>query len=180
MHCTLWMLLIPCFALAQDTPITFTKSFTRKMEKAQIAFFEPVELWLHVVPMRSDGFMRYDLVLQNDRNTFEMRIRVRRKNEGSQDWPIHVEVPRLASSVSTNYPDSQVRVTVPDSAFMATHFNAHGGTFANFTPKRGFSEKPYGSIITLVHRERPAVDVVVLYEDPSYSPLDAFRNIRYR
>lgn len=147
------------------------------MEKAQIDFYEPVELWLHVVPRAQDAFMRYDLVLQNDRNTFEMRIRVRQKDE---EWPHHVEVPRLAASISTNAPDSEVRITVPDSTFLQTHFNAQDGIFADFTPKRDFSGKRFGSLITLDHRERPSIDVVVLYDDEHYKPLDAFRNIRYR
>lgn len=141
-------------------------------------YLESVEQWLHVVPDDRDQFMKYDLVLENDRNDFEVRYRIRRGRHSR--LPLHVEVPRLASSIASNQDGSEIHMTFPDSTFLMTHFNARSGIFADFAPKAAFSEKPYGTLVCLGNDEDACVDIVILRYNPDYNALDAFRNIRFR
>ena len=167
------------FALPCGAQITFTKSFTKKLDRASLEYYETVEEWLHVTPLESDAYMQYDLVLQNDRNDFEVRYRVRRLNKYWNRIPQQVEIGRLLASIAANGEESEIQMEFPASQYLREHFNADQGLFAHFTPKRSFSEKPYGTLISLYAEDKAIVDVVLLYNDPDYNARDQFRSLRF-
>ena len=157
--------------------LVFTRDFTEKMHRANLKFVEPVELWLHVYPLDGDAFMRYDLVLQNDRNDFEMRFRLRFPEGTRADVPQNVEASRLLASISSNTDGSEIQMEIPDTAFWQAHFNAHDGMIAHFVPKADFSEKSYGTLISILSLDSVIVDVIILRNDGNYHPMEAFRNL---
>lgn len=67
--------------------ITYTVAFTQALEKAGISYAEPVEQWLHVTLPPEHEFMKYDLVLQNDRNDLEFRYRIQSGRYAESDVP---------------------------------------------------------------------------------------------
>lgn len=168
------------FAFQSSAQITFTRSFTKKLERASLEYLEPVEDWMHVVPLRSDDYMQYDAVLQNDRNDFEARYRIRRINARWRRIPQNIEVGRLVASIATNIGDSEIAMEFPDEHYLREYFNADQGLFAHFTPKLSFSEKPYGTFISLYAEGRAVVDIVLLYHDHEYRAVDQYRSLRFR
>lgn len=159
--------------------IVHTRSFTKKLQRASLEYLETVEQWLHVVPLQRDDFMHYDLVLEDDRGEFEMRFRIRRINKQWRQVPQNVEIGRLAASISSNLDDAEIRMEFPDEDFLRSHFNADQGLFAHFQPKTSFSNKPYGTLVSLFAEDKAVVDVILLYRNETYVPVDHFRNVRF-
>lgn len=172
-----------CFCLVGgllgQSEIVHTRSFTKKLQRASLEYLEPVEQYLHVVPLQRDEFMQYDLVLEDDRGEFEMRFRIRRINKHWRQIPQHVEIGRLVASMATNMDDADIAMEFPDPEFLRMHFNADEGLFAHFQPKASFSDKPHGTLVSLFAQDKAVVDVVLLYRDPQFIPVEQFRNVRF-
>ena len=164
----------------QTDPITYTASFTKTIERLGIEIYEPVEEWLHVHPLDKDDFMKYDLVLQNDVNDFEARYRIRPFRGKWKRIPQQIEVNRLASSIASNDPPSDIYMSFPDSLYAREIYNAQSCHIARFVPKRSFSEKPYGAILSIKSDDGTAVDIIILTYDPDYNPYSDLRHIRFR
>ena len=124
--------------------------------------------------------MKYDLVLQNDINDFETRYRIRPYKGKWKRTPQNIEIGRLASSIATNDPEADIYMAFPDSTFAREEFNAVSCHIARFVPKQSFSEKPYGSILSIRADDGTAVDVIVLTYDPEYNPYSDLRHIRFK
>lgn len=167
-------------AQTSDDPIVYTASFTKKIQKAYLDVYEPVESWLHVYPMSRDSFMRYDLVLQNDRNDFEVRYRIRLERGRWKNTPQFVEFQRVLSSIATNDPEADIRLLKPEKAFFEEAFNATDGAIAYFTPKFSFSEKAHGALISITDAGNAAVDIVILYNEDEYDAYRSFRHLRFQ
>jgi len=159
--------------------IVYTSSFTRKIDKAGIELYTPVEEWLHVYPLDRDSFMSYDLVLQNDINDFEVRYRIRPDNSRWRKIPNELEFKRLLSHIATNDTEANIHVMIADSSFAREHFDASTCRFVHFTPKAGYSEKPYATLITLKSDYDVAIDIILLHYNPTYDPKESFRNVRF-
>lgn len=177
--CVIFTLFL-CQSPAMSAQIVYTASFTRKIDKAGIDLYKPVEEWLHVYPLDRDSFMTYDLVLQNDINDFEVRYRIRQDKGKWRRIPNEIEFKRLLSSVATNDPEASIRVYIPDSTFAREHFNAASCHFADFIPKIGYSEKPFATLISLYSDDNVGIDIVLLHYDPDYDPMESFRNLRFQ
>lgn len=160
--------------------IIYTASFTRKIEKAGIEIYKPVEQWLHVYPLERDSFMSYDLVLQNDVNDFEVRYRIRPDVPRWRNIPNEIEFKRLTSHLATNDPEADIRISIQDTSFARENFNASTCYFAQFIPKQGFTEKPYATLVTLRSDDDVAVDIILLHYQPDYDPEGSFRNLRFQ
>lgn len=167
-----------CLPVAVTGQIIYTAAFTRALEQAEIEYAEPVEQWLHVTLSPRHEFMEYDLVLQNDRNDFEVRYCIDNKHRTS-DIPPSIAVSRLLASIASNAETEAITVKIPTDDFLKQAFNAERGMIAYFTPKFEFSEKTYGALLSLYSADRSAIDIVLLYQDPLYDPLTMFRNIRF-
>ena len=166
--------------VAASAQIIHTASFTRALEAAGIGYAEPAEQWLHVTLPPEDGYMDYDLVLENDRNNFEVRYRIQHRAGPDKAVPASVEVARLVASIASNAPGSEIRILIPPDTMLREAFNADRGIIAYFTPKSDFSEKQFGALLSLYSSGRPGIDIVLLYYDAEYDPLRMFRSVRYR
>lgn len=158
--------------------ITYTAAFTRLLEKAGMEYAEPAEQWMHVTVPPIDDYMDYDLVLENDKGDFEVRYAFHREKPENRTPP-SVEVARLVASIATNDPETEIRIQIPADTFLRQVFNADFGLIAHFIPKEDFSMKPYGALISLYAEGRSGIDVVLLYRDPDYNPLEMYRSIRF-
>jgi hypothetical protein len=175
-----------CFAVfwisvdALSAQIIYTSTFTKTLETAGITYIEPLEQWLHVTIPPDHDYMRYDLVLQNDRNDFEVRYHVYSGRNAQKSVPPFVEVSRLVSSIASNNELHEIRVTIPPDDLLQEVFNADRGVIAYFTPKEEFSEKPYGALLSLYAGEHRGIAVVLLYSNMEFDPITAYRSIYFR
>jgi hypothetical protein len=156
--------------------LIYTLDFTRALAKAGIEYAEATEQWLHVVFPPYHVFMDYDLVLQNDRNDYEIRYHIRTLDEGI---PPTVAVSRLVASIASNAEIYDIHVKVLTEEFLKNAFNAERGVIAYFKPKEEFSEKPFGALLSLYTHDKPAIDVILLYRNPTYDPLKEYRGVRF-
>jgi hypothetical protein len=159
--------------------VIHTAAFTKTLTAAGLEYVEPVEQWLHVTMPPAHDFMDYDLVLQDDRNEFEVRYRIHDAGTDMPEVPPAIEVSRLIASIASNKDMHDIHVSIPPSAYLSEVFNADDGLIVRFIPKAEFSEKAYGALWTLYAKGRPAVDVILLYNDPAYHPLTMYRNLRF-
>ena len=172
------LILLLCFgSVGAWTQIIYTASFTHALRQAGIEYAEPVEQWLHVTIPPDDEFMEYDLVLQNDRNDFEVRYHFADENSAI---PASIAVSRLVASIAVNDEAQNIVVRIPPEEFLKDAFNADRGVLVQFTPKETFSEKRHGAFLSLYADGRPSVNVVLLYMDQSFDPLTMYRSVRYR
>jgi hypothetical protein len=160
--------------------IIYTASFTRLLHDAGIEYAAPAESWLHVTIPPEDDYMDYDLVVENDRNDFEVRYRIHRQSAQSKQTPASVEVARLVASIASNEPETEIRITIPPDGLLKEAFNADRGVIGYFTPKPDFSEKTFGALVSLYQSSESAIDIVLLYNDPEFDPLGMYRSIRFR
>lgn len=182
-HLAGWLLIWICgysLPTGASGQIVYTAAFTHLLDHAGLEYFTNTEEWLHVTIPPEDVYMDYHLVLENDRNDFEVRYHISDSSNTKSVTPAAVEVARLVATIATNDENSIIRIQIPPDALLHTVFNADRGILAYFTPKADFSEKPHGAILSLYKDNRPDVFIVFLYYDPAYSPLTQFRNIRYR
>ena len=56
--------------------------------------------------------------MQNDRNDFEVRYRIRPEKGRWENTPQYVEFQRILSSIATNDPEADIRLLKPDRAFL--------------------------------------------------------------
>lgn len=167
---------VSAFTTSAAGQLVYTAEFTRALHRAGISYAQPAEQWLHVVLPPRHEFMVYDLVLQNDRNDFEVRYCIRRTDSGI---PPSVAVSRLAASISSNSEAHDIVVKIPPDEFLREAFNAERGVIVYFIPKKEFSEKPFGALLSLYSEGRHAIDVVLLYQDPKFDPLYTYRGVRF-
>jgi len=168
------------FPVLVSAQITYTAAFTKTLYEAGIEYAAPTEQWLHVVLPPEDDYMDYNLVLENDRNDFEVRYRIQQHTRPDQAIPASIEVARLVASIASNAPETEIRIQIPPDSLLQKAFNADRGIIAYFTPKFDFSEKPYGALISLDMLGGTGIDVILLYYDPAYDPLYTFRSVRFR
>ena len=168
------------FYLNATGQITYTRSFTDRLQEAHLEYYKPVETWHHVSPKRKDRYMQYDLVLVNEENDLELRYMIKPYADDAVDQYPHVETMRLIQHVATNDEEADIRVLMPDSETLARRFNAEWGLCQYFTPKRTYSEKPFGALITLYAKGKAMIQVVILYQDASYDPFESFHFLKFR
>lgn len=174
-----------CFAVlwismdALSAQIIYTSAFTKTLEKAGISYIEPLEQWLHVTIPPGHDYMEYDLVLQNDRNDFEVRYHVNSGRNTQKSAPPFVEVSRLVANIASNNELHDIRVTILPDNLLKDVFNADRGVIAYFTPKAEFSEKPFGALLSLYADERRGIEIVLLYSHPEFDPVTAYRSIYF-
>jgi hypothetical protein len=156
--------------------VVYTAHFTKKLRQAGVEYAAPTEQWLHVVNPPQDEYMDYDLVLVNDRNDLEIRYRI---GEVPEMAPPSVEVTRLVATLASNADINDIVVKIPPPGFLKEAFNAEAGVIVYFTPKAEFSQKPYGALLSLYLQDRPGMNVVLLYIDPSFDPLNSYRSLRF-
>ena len=171
---------IACAGHITAQELVYTRAFTDALEAQGLDYYEPVETWLHVTKHREDHFMDYTVILENDINDYEVRYRLRGRASAAEAFPPKIEIVRLISSISVNDEEADIRIRIPEQDFAHEHFNAEAVAFGDFTPKRSFSEKPYGTYISLYSSRYGSVDVILLYYDGEMDPLASYRNLRFR
>lgn len=148
--------------LAQEA-ITYTKSFTTKLQRNGIDFFQPVERWLHVANIKKDDYMKYDLVLQDEAD-LEVRVRIIEDSKLFSKHP-HIEVMRMMATMATNDQDADILISQMDPEMVSEVYSADWGLFADFVPKIGFSTYPKGRVLCLYKEGRALVNYIILHDE---------------
>ena len=172
--------LLSVSTFGQVEPLIYTSKFTRLLKKAELEFFKPVEVWLRIKPVQRDRHMRYDLILHNEVNDFEVRYRILPSGRSKMETYPHIEASRLAASLASNADNSEIRVQVPDPAFVRETYNADWCTVHSFVPKASNTEKSFGSLLSILAEDQAMVNIVLLYDDPEYNVLEQFRQVRFQ
>lgn len=160
--------------------LIYTHHFSELLLEAHLDYYKPLEEWYHVSPKVKDDFMKYDLVLVNEDNDLEIRYYIKPYEDDALDQFPHVSMIRLMQHIATNDENAEIKVKILDQPYLQDRFNADWGMCQYFIPKRSYSDKPFGSLISLYAKGKSTAYAVVLYRDIEYDPLEKFVFLRYR
>ena len=142
---------------------TFSKGFTKKLQRAGIEFYTPADQWLKLTSQKKDRFLKYDAVLESP-GAFEMRVLI--KNE-SRNRPIHphVEMIAMINSISTNNEDANIRIAQFPEEHVRFQYHADWGIYSDFVPKTSFSTYTKGRVLSLYKEGQALATCIILYDD---------------
>ncbi len=146
--------------LSAQSDFLYTKSFSKKIKKFNLEFFQPVERWMKVSPVKEDKYLNYDVVLHSPPNV-EVRILI--KKDHRRLFP-NVEIATLIAHISTNDDDAVIEFTQYPSRYALDHYGADLALYADFEPKESFSSYPRGRILILYKEGEALVNYIILYE----------------
>lgn len=173
---------IPIFALqaqALNSQIAYTRSFSRALQNSGAEFLRPAENWLRIRPLLRDSFMLYDLVLHDDQDEFELRMQILGGNHSVTSFP-HIDFTRLLSSISSNAEQDSLVIFYSNSEHFTEKYRAGWGVIADFTPKKSFSAKKYGRLISIHREESGLIHQVFLSDELLIKPEETQLFLRFR
>ena len=143
---------------------SFPLDFKRKADLMGIEFFYPIERKIKSKKIVSDDFMEYDLVLRS-RNDFEIRYSlVTAANAEKANIHPHVELTRTLASIATNDEEENIRVNPMSHRESLEKYGADWGIFADFVPKKSFSNFRIGRIVSLYKEGSGYLNCIILYK----------------
>lgn len=169
---TLLILTFAGIEVGAQNNVVYTKSFTRKLAYHQIDFFQPVERWIHITNIKSDGYMNYDAVLR-DEEGLEIRLNIQEANKTHSQHP-HIELMRIISTISTNNQEAQIKISQMNQDWVKERYQADWGLFADFIPKVEYSEYPKGRLLCLFKEGQAMVNYIVLHDEEELDPYFEF------
>lgn len=165
------VILFYCIGDAQEDMI-YTNALTKKLRFHQIDFFQPVERWLHITNITDDEFMDYDAVLRDEQG-LEVRLNIQEADKMYSQHP-HIELIRMIADISTNDDEADILVSQLNTEWVTEKYQADWGLYADFTPKRAFSNYPKGRILCLYKEGRALVNYIVLHDEEELDPFFEF------
>ena len=146
-------------SFSQET-LTFTRKFTKKLDKHGIEFYYPIERWLKLSDKRKDDFMTYDVVLHSPPD-IEARIDIDKDHR--RLYP-NIEIASLLAHISTNDEDALIEYTKYPNRRAKEEYGADLVLYADFTPKESFSDYPNGRALILYKEGEALIKYIILYE----------------
>jgi len=147
--------------------IQYTKSFTDKLNKANLLFYKPADTWFHLIPMEEDDFFEYDLVIESDDGDIEMRYMIHPWKERDEDEIPHILAMNVAMEAASNDEKHLLKISPIDNVELKNTYNADWGMIVNFKPKSSLSNKQYGRLLALFSENKGNVHVIYLFDPPA-------------
>jgi len=153
-------------SIAGQSAFTFTREFDEKLEKFNLEYLHPTEMWLHPVP-HQDEYDEYDMVLYSEDQDVEVRYIFRDSSSplALSDEP-HLEFYRSILDFASNEEESNqiiIQDMLPETA--QERYNAEWCLTADFTPKKNISMMPKGKILGIHKKMSGLIFVVVFYKN---------------
>lgn len=157
-----------------QSDFAYTKSFQQKLEKFNLEYLQPDDIWLHPVPF-TDELDDYDLVLYSEDQDIEVRYIFRDETSpiALSSLP-HLEFYRSIIDFASNELDAN-EIIIQDmlTETAQNKYNADWCLTANFTPKESVSSFPYGTILGIYKKDIGLIFCMVFHKDelPEYFDL---------
>lgn len=177
LSCYFWLIY---FGLSYHTTIyaqaylSVDKRFERSLEEFGLHYYEPTEAWLHPVPLQSDDYGPFNLILQSSDDKIEIRYRFK-KIKSLQDLANHPQLDmfQYVSTLSSNTQNRNITLTEIEPKILDSVFHADWGLYADFQPKESVAKYPRCRLIGLYKEGCALVYSMVFYieELPEYFKL---------
>ena len=162
--------------LCAQSNLTFTKSFTRKLEKANLEFYHSIERWLKVAPDKKDRHIKHDIVLHSPPD-IEVRIKIWNSKKKREAQHPHVLTSTTLASIATN--DDHAWISMKPLPYQEANelYGADRALIAEFTPKSNYSNHSKGRMLSIYNEDSEIlVSYIILYD----SELDPFFELPIR
>jgi len=137
--------------------------FSEKVNRLDLEFFTPVERQMKTKKLLKDDFFEYDLVLRS-KNQLDIRYILQPfDNQNNRVLYPHIELTRMIASIATNDEEEDILVNGFSGCKAKNDYGADWGLYADFVPKRSFSEFPKARIVSLYKEEKGLVHCIILY-----------------
>lgn len=160
-------------AFGQDR-LTFTRSFSDKLQQFNLDYYEPVEAWLHPVPQRNSDFGNFDLILESSRQDVEIMYLFKEAGD-PQSLTNHPQLDLLqqVAHLATNDQEASIIISDMNAQIIDTVFYADWGLYADFVPKRSLSDKPQCRMLAIQKDATAMIYSILCYEEeiPAYFDL---------
>lgn len=147
---------------AQDA-FTFSRGFTKKLQRAEIEFYMPADQWLKLTQRKKDEFLKYDAVLESP-GAYEMRVIMKAESRSRPIHP-HVEMIAMINSISTNEEDANIRIAQFPQEHVKYQYGADWGIYSDFIPKMSFSTYAKGRVLCLYKEGMALATCIILYDE---------------
>lgn len=143
--------------------IHYSHQFTKKLQRAQLDFIEPVEGLYRIQLLKKDDFLKYDLVLVSE--NFELDMRYILEPKASLVTPSHIGFLTRTSSLAVN--DGRFDISVHIFPFQEARslFHADWAAFSDFIPKRSLTDKNYGRLVSIYRADRGLASTLILFNE---------------
>jgi hypothetical protein len=166
MKIVLFVALCHCGVLLRGQ-IIYTQTFTDELSAANAVCESLKGGFYNIVPVVSDSYFDYDLILESEVEDMELRYVI------EPDYIPNIgDIPSVHQvTVSTNLAynsDMSLVSIVPLSAYRLKQMGASWGSVSFFQPKTGISERKSSRLLTLYGLEKGRIHVIIFYnrDDP--------------
>lgn len=164
----LWVAFVILFAYPGQTQIIYTRSFTEKIQKIGLNFYEPTENWLHLQPTTEDAYFKYDLILFSEDGNLDIRFIL----QDVEDDPTilqfpHIEFTRTIVNLSTNKQEEDIMISQLPDSLVHSYFNADWALMADMIPKKEITNKKFGRIYGLFKENRGFAVLIIFSNEPN-------------
>ncbi|MBX2817242.1 MAG: hypothetical protein KTR24_14635 [Saprospiraceae bacterium] len=149
-------------SLAQRDQIIYTRSFALELEAAGADFISPVEGFYKIKMLKADRHLEYDLVLRSEDKAFEMRFDVK------PDYQLavpHIHCFNLLNSIAVNEEHFDIELNLFSPEESQKRYHADWSAYADFVPKRRFSDFHYGRLVTIYREDRGLIHQILLFNE---------------
>ncbi len=155
---------------SQSKKVVYTRDFAQKLEKAQADFIRPVEGFYKIKVLDRDEFMKYDLVLRSQDKAFEMRFAIHPNDRLATP---QIQCFNLLNSIATNDAHFDIKLSLYSEEQARSDYNAEWAAYADFVPKKSYSDYHYGRLVTIYREGSGLIHQVLLFNQH-----DREKNIR--
>lgn len=147
---------------AQADQIVYTRHFARELEASTASFIQPLEGFYKIKMLKRDQHMEYDLVLRSEDKSFEMRFDLRPNYQ--LDVP-HIHCFNLLNSLAINEEHFDIELNLFSPEESESRYHANWAAYADFVPKRRYTDYNYGRLVTLYREGAGLMHLVLLFNE---------------
>jgi len=144
--------------------MVFTRSFTKKLKRSGIEFYQPVERWMKVSSKKHDTYLKHDIILHSPPDV-EVRIKIIPNKKKNPPIRPQAFVPATLASIATNNEKALIRMRPLNNTESMERYGADSALIADFVPKEGYSNFSKGRLLSIYKEGQALINYVVLYED---------------
>ena len=160
--------------------IIFTTSFSDKLDKFNLDYYEPVEGWLHPIPQQNDEYGKFDLILSSSKGDVDIMYLFKEANDPDAitNHP-HLDLLQEVAHLATNRQSESIIISEISPGIVDTVFYADWGLYADFIPKRSLSNKRQCRMLAIQKEQAAMIYSILCYDEevPAYFDLPiSFKN----
>jgi len=152
-----------------------TKSFSKKLNKFKLYYYEATEGWLHPVPIRTKEYGKFDIALESSNQDIEIRYQFKDAShpQAISNHP-QLDLYQYVANLATNNQSENIIISEIHPEVLDTVFNADWGLYADFTPKISLSPTRHKCRLLAIYKGNASlIYSMIFYNDeiPDYFDL---------